>query len=156
VDWGVIIAAAITGLLSSSVIGAIIAYFASRGKNRADAAATNVQTAINLRDEAEESRRAAIKERAAALADRAEAIEARDAAQAVLDETLQKLQYLEGQGVTELRKELNEAKQRISALEKTVKHLQNELALSKGRETQLRNRLNRIKGELDTGPLGEH
>jgi chromosome segregation ATPase len=107
------------------------------------------------RDEAEESRRAAIKERTAAIADRAEALEARDAAQAVLDETLHRLAYLEGQGVTELRRELNDAKQRISALEKTVKQLQNELSLSKARETKLRNRLNRIKGELDTGPLGD-
>jgi chromosome segregation ATPase len=152
-DWGVIFAAAITGLLSSSVIGAIIAYFANRAGNRADAAATNVETAIKLRDEAEEARRAAIKERVDALADRAEAIEARDAAQAVLDETLRKLQYLEGQGVVELRRELNDAKQRIDALEDTVKQLKVELTLSKARETKLRNRLNRIKGELDTGPL---
>jgi predicted RNase H-like nuclease (RuvC/YqgF family) len=152
-DWGPIAAAIITALLSSSVIGALIAYFANRGKNRADAAATNVETAIRLRDEAEESRKAALAERAAAVADRLEAIEARDAAQAVLDETLKKLAYLEGQGVTELRKELNDAKQRITALEETVKKLQNELSLSKARETKLRQRLNRIKGELDTGPL---
>jgi hypothetical protein len=45
-DWGPIIAAAITGILSSSVLAALIAYFANRGKSRADAAATNVETAI--------------------------------------------------------------------------------------------------------------
>ena len=152
-DWGVVITAITTAALSSSVIGAIIAYFANRGKNRADAAATNVETAIRLRDEAEESRKAALAERAAAVADRMEAIEARDAAQAVLDETLRKLEYLEGQGVTELRRELNDAKARITALESKVKNLQNELSLSKARETKLRHRLNRIRGELDTGPL---
>jgi chromosome segregation ATPase len=140
----------------AGLLGSVYAVWANRGKVSADAAATNVETAIKLRDEAEEARRAAIKERVDALADRAEAIEARDAAQAVLDETLRKLQYLEGQGVVELRRELNDAKQRIGALEDTVKILKNELSLSKAREKQLRNKINKIKGELDTGPLGEH
>jgi chromosome segregation ATPase len=153
-DWGPIIAAAITGILSSSVLAALIAYFANRGKSRADAAATNVETAIRLRDEAEEARQTAISERADAMSERAAAELARAADKAILTETLKKLAYLEEQGVTELRNELNEAKKRIDALERMVKQLQNELSLSKAREAKLTAKINRIKGELDTGPLG--
>jgi chromosome segregation ATPase len=148
VDWGVVIAAAVTAILSSSVIGAIIAYFANRGEKRANAAATNVKTAMGLLDEAEQSRLAAIDERI-------EAVQARDDAARQLKDTLTRLDYIGEQDIITLRNELNSAMKRIDALEDTVKILKNELSLSKAREKQLRNKINKIKGELDTGPLHE-
>jgi predicted unusual protein kinase regulating ubiquinone biosynthesis (AarF/ABC1/UbiB family) len=148
VDWGVVIAAAVTAILSSSVIGAIIAYFANRGEKRANAAATNVKTAMGLLDEAEQSRLAAIDERI-------EAVQARDDAARQLKDTLTRLDYVGEQDIITLRKELHDAMKRIDALEDTVKILKNELSLSKAREKQLRNKINKIKGELDTGPLHE-
>jgi predicted unusual protein kinase regulating ubiquinone biosynthesis (AarF/ABC1/UbiB family) len=148
VDWGVVIAAAVTAILSSSVIGAIIAYFANRGEKRANAAATNVKTAMGLLDEAEQSRLAAIDERI-------EAVQARDDAARQLKDTLTRLDYIGEQDIITLRNELNNAMKRIDALEDTVKILKNELSLSKAREKQLRNKINKIKGELDTGPLHE-
>lgn len=148
-DWSTIIIAA----LGSGVLSALIGYFTNRQKNRVDAAASNVDVAIRLRDEAMEDRRAAEIAREQAEHVRVEAELARDAANDTLRNALEKLQYLEAQGVIELRTELNSALERIRTLEEEVKQLQGELRASKMRESHLRTRLNRIRGELDTGPL---
>lgn len=138
-----------------SLLGTFYGVFANRGKTAADAATSNVDAAIRLRDEALEDRRLAEEERRASEQARNEAELARDAASEQLQLTLKKLDYLEGQGVTELRKELNEYKERVLSLEDSVHKLKQELKASKMREGLLRKQLRRIRQDLDTGPLSD-